>query len=60
MLALDTELIAFCDDDDRWLPGKLCAQVEALSRDPEAEMASCGIVVVRRNRLGCGWRAARR
>jgi glycosyltransferase involved in cell wall biosynthesis len=50
VLALATDLIAFCDDDDCWLPGKLCAQVETLSQDPDAEMVSCGIVVVHRNR----------
>ena len=30
ILALDTDLVAFCDDDDEWLPAKLRAQVEAL------------------------------
>jgi glycosyltransferase involved in cell wall biosynthesis len=29
------ELIAFLDSDDRWLPGKLDAQVELLGRRPE-------------------------
>jgi glycosyltransferase involved in cell wall biosynthesis len=43
--ALDTELVAFCDDDDEWLPGKLRAQVEALRDRPSAEFASCGILV---------------
>ena len=42
---LDTDLIAFCDDDDEWLPGKLRAQVEAMRARPSAEFASCGIVV---------------
>jgi glycosyltransferase involved in cell wall biosynthesis len=45
ILALDTDLVAFCDDDDEWLPGKLRAQVEALQARPAAEFASCGIVV---------------
>jgi glycosyltransferase involved in cell wall biosynthesis len=45
ILALDTDLIAFCDDDDEWLPGKLRAQVSALGAEPSAEFASCGIVV---------------
>jgi glycosyltransferase involved in cell wall biosynthesis len=44
-LALETDLIAFCDDDDEWLPGKLRAQVTALRERPEAEIASCGILV---------------
>ncbi|GAA5072286.1 glycosyltransferase involved in cell wall biosynthesis [Thermocatellispora tengchongensis] len=43
--ALDTELVAFCDDDDEWLPGKLAAQVAALGDRPGAEFASCGIEV---------------
>jgi glycosyltransferase involved in cell wall biosynthesis len=41
--ACDTELIAFCDDDDVWLPGKLTAQVHAL--EDGAEFASCAIEV---------------
>jgi glycosyltransferase involved in cell wall biosynthesis len=45
ILALDTDLVAFCDDDDAWLPGKLTAQVQALQSVPGAEFASCGIVV---------------
>jgi glycosyltransferase involved in cell wall biosynthesis len=42
---LDTDLIAFCDDDDEWLPGKLRAQVQALLARPGAEFASCAITV---------------
>jgi len=45
VLALATELVAFCDDDDEWLPGKLRSQVQALAARPEAEFASCGIIV---------------
>jgi len=45
ILALDTDLVAFCDDDDVWLPGKLIAQVRALQAAPGAEFASCGIIV---------------
>ncbi|MEV1331001.1 glycosyltransferase [Micromonospora costi] len=44
-LAAEGELIAFCDDDDEWLPGKLDAQVAALAAAPEAEFVSCGIRV---------------
>ncbi|MGN9777213.1 glycosyltransferase [Micromonospora sp. H33] len=44
-LAATGELIAFCDDDDEWLPGKLRAQVEALAAAPGAEFVSCGIRV---------------
>ena len=42
---LDTDLVAFCDDDDQWLPGKLRAQVAALQSRPQAEFATCGIEV---------------
>lgn len=45
ILMLDTDLVAFCDDDDEWLPGKLRAQAGALLARPEAEFASCGIMV---------------
>jgi glycosyltransferase involved in cell wall biosynthesis len=45
ILALDTGLVAFCDDDDQWLPGKLRAQVSALLERPTSEFSSCGIVV---------------
>ncbi|TDC92314.1 glycosyltransferase [Nonomuraea deserti] len=41
--ACDTDLVAFCDDDDVWLPGKLTAQVRALGDG--GEFASCGIEV---------------
>ena len=45
IMALDTNLVAFCDDDDVWLPGKLRRQVAALQARPEAEFASCAIEV---------------
>jgi glycosyltransferase involved in cell wall biosynthesis len=45
ILALDTDLVAFCDDDDEWRPGKLTRQVSALIERPGAEFASCGISV---------------
>jgi glycosyltransferase involved in cell wall biosynthesis len=51
VLALCTELVGFCDDDDVWRPGKLSAQVDALQTDPGAEFASCGIVVSFGDRL---------
>ncbi|MBG0819257.1 glycosyltransferase family 2 protein [Planomonospora sp. ID91781] len=43
--ALGTDLVAFCDDDDRWLPGKVDAQVAAVEAAPGAEFASCAIEV---------------
>ncbi|MGH3657598.1 MAG: glycosyltransferase family 2 protein, partial [Micromonosporaceae bacterium] len=45
ILALDTDLVAFCDDDDYWWPDKLAEQVSALRAEPEAEFASCAIEV---------------
>ena len=36
ILDLQTELIAFCDDDDTWLPGKLARQAAALAGRPDA------------------------
>lgn len=47
--ACDTDLIAFCDDDDVWLPGKLAAQARALD-EAGGEFASCGIEVEHRGR----------
>ena len=38
-------LLAFCDDDDEWLPDKLARQVELLEAEPTAEVASCGVFV---------------
>ncbi|SDQ32767.1 glycosyltransferase family 2 protein [Thermostaphylospora chromogena] len=40
------EWVAFCDDDDTWLPTKLRAQVEALRRHPDAAFATCGSEIV--------------
>lgn len=37
--------IAFCDDDDEWLPGKLQAQFQALAADPRARAACTGILI---------------
>jgi glycosyltransferase involved in cell wall biosynthesis len=39
------ELVAFCDDDDEWLPGKLAEQVEVLRANPRAITVACGILV---------------
>lgn len=47
----DCELIAFCDDDDTWAPGKLTAQVQRLIDEPAAEMATCSIEVEFNNEL---------
>jgi glycosyltransferase involved in cell wall biosynthesis len=39
------ELVAFCDDDDEWLPDKLTAQVERLMQRPDASAVATGIIV---------------
>ncbi|HLT10204.1 MAG TPA: glycosyltransferase family A protein, partial [Micromonosporaceae bacterium] len=39
------ELLAFCDDDDHWLPEKLRRQVDLLQSRPELGAVSCGIVL---------------
>jgi glycosyltransferase involved in cell wall biosynthesis len=45
-LASRTDLLAFCDDDDEWLPDKLHHQVEALGAAGEASAVCSGIEVV--------------
>ena len=44
--ALDTPLVALCDADDAWEPGKLAAQTSALERHPEAALCFGRAVVV--------------
>jgi glycosyltransferase involved in cell wall biosynthesis len=44
-LATNSELVAFCDDDDRWRASKLLLQVAAMQSSDGAEFASCGIAV---------------
>lgn len=43
ILAATGVLVAFCDDDDVWHPGKLSAQVQALRSEPGAVLVTCGI-----------------
>ncbi len=45
ILAATGELVAFCDDDDTWLPSKLEQQVPALLAEAGAELATTGIFV---------------
>jgi glycosyltransferase involved in cell wall biosynthesis len=49
ILAAQGDLVAFCDDDDEWLPGKLRAQV-ALMEESGAMTVSSGIRVRYRRR----------
>jgi glycosyltransferase involved in cell wall biosynthesis len=50
MLAANGDLVAFCDDDDEWLPGKLTAQIADLRAAPESMLAASGVVVVSNGR----------
>src|SRR5262245_56262140 len=45
VLGLDTDLVAFCDDDDAWLPNKITRQVDALRATPGSEFVTCAIEV---------------
>ncbi|NUR73269.1 MAG: glycosyltransferase family 2 protein [Hamadaea sp.] len=45
ILECDADLVAFCDDDDVWVPNKLRDQVTALRHHAEAEMVTCAIEV---------------
>jgi glycosyltransferase involved in cell wall biosynthesis len=48
IMALDTDLVAFCDDDDVWHPAKLHRQVQAMGRSP---FVTCAIEVEFEQRL---------
>lgn len=37
------DLIAFCDDDDEWLPAKLARQIQAWKQEPSAVLVATGI-----------------
>jgi glycosyltransferase involved in cell wall biosynthesis len=45
ILAATSELVAFLDDDDTWLPGKLMRQVSALLAEPTAQFATTAMQV---------------
>ncbi len=45
ILSAGSPLVAFCDDDDSWLPAKLTLQTAALLRAPGAAFASTAMVV---------------
>ncbi|MFK8023813.1 MAG: glycosyltransferase family 2 protein [Ilumatobacter sp.] len=45
ILAATGTLIAFCDDDDTWEPGKLAKQVAAFATRPSAHLVTTAIVV---------------
>ncbi|MQA03019.1 MAG: glycosyltransferase [Streptosporangiales bacterium] len=43
IMLTNSELIAFCDDDDAWLPDKLSTQVPALLESPDTALVTCGM-----------------
>lgn len=45
ILSSKADLVAFLDDDDHWLPGKLAAQVRRFGEVPGAEFATTAITV---------------
>lgn len=45
ILAASGDLVAFCDDDDEWLPGKLKAQVDLLAEHPATRVVGCHLVL---------------
>jgi glycosyltransferase involved in cell wall biosynthesis len=45
ILALDTDWVAFCDDDDTWLPGKLAAQLRRAAEHPGTDVVTTSICV---------------
>jgi glycosyltransferase involved in cell wall biosynthesis len=45
ILAATGELVAFCDDDDEWLPEKLARQVPRLLATPGSAVSTTGILV---------------
>jgi glycosyltransferase involved in cell wall biosynthesis len=51
ILALDSDLIAFCDDDDVWAPTKLVRQVAELRAHRESEFATCAMEVEYEDRV---------
>ena len=45
MEAATGQLVAFCDDDDVWMPDKIRLQVLLLGSTPRAVVASCGMTI---------------
>jgi glycosyltransferase involved in cell wall biosynthesis len=45
ILAANGELVAFCDDDDEWLPEKLSRQVARLLATPGSAVSTTGILI---------------
>ena len=50
ILAATGDYVAYCDDDDEWLPEKLRLQVGAADRAPAAEVVVSGVTIVYEDR----------
>lgn len=48
---LGQDIVAFCDDDDVWLPNKLRRQIEVWRDHPEANMVATSSVILTNGRL---------
>ena len=46
MLGTESDLIAFCDDDDVWVPNKIRRQVDLLNSNPDVHFVGSGVTVV--------------
>src|SRR3712207_2636652 len=46
IFAATGDLVAFCDDDDEWLPSKLTRQVAALEARPDVAVVASGVAIV--------------
>ena len=45
MLATESDLVAFCDDDDVWVPSKIRRQVDVLNSNPDVHFVGSGVIV---------------
>lgn len=45
MQATQSDLVAFCDDDDVWLPSKIRRQVDVLDANPDVHFVGSGVLV---------------
>ncbi len=43
--ATESDLVAFCDDDDVWVPSKIRRQVEVLNSNPDVHFVGSGVIV---------------
>ena len=43
--ASESDLVAFCDDDDVWVPSKIRRQVEVLNSNPDVHFVGSGVIV---------------